>query len=749
MMRRLFTLLLLTLGALCARAGAVDDLLRRVLPYGSDASRFHCSVIPGGAGEGERFTVASDGRRVRVTGTTTVAVAAGVNWFLQRYAGVDISWNCPVGRLPRRLPVVAGETRRAGVDFRYYLNFCTHSYSMAFWDWARWEREIDWMALHGVNLPLVITGQECVWRDVLVRGYGYADTARADAFVAGAAYYGWFFMNNLTGWGGPQSGAWYESRRELARRIFRRMAELGMDPVVPGYVGMVPGDFLAQADGARVREWRAVDIVPGGRWNSFERPAFVNDTLRLREFAAEYYAAFDRLYGDVCRPRFFAIDPFHEGGVPSGVTDAAASVRAMYAALLHHEPGAVWVCQHWQDNPTPIVTHSVPRGRLLILDLHGDNRGDTVCGGHSTAADGAPHRWVWGQVSNFGGNVGLFGRMDRLISCFYKARAGAGKNGLAGIGALPEGIGNNEVLYDLLYALPWTEVGEYSREGWLRDYIYIRYGVRRGTRAWRALEAAWQRLGRGIYNCPNDGQQGTTESVFLMRPSLVPGTVSSWAGSTWYWDFADVRAALGGMLSVADGLRGCDNFRYDLVDVMRQAMADLGKLTLDSLRTAATEAERGRLEDRFLRLILDQDRLLGTRREFRLGTWTEQARSLGTTAAEADLYERNARMLLTTWGGRAQCEAGGLHDYANREWQGLLAAYYYPRWHAFFSRGCREQAWFEEYEWPFATGAPVPRSDLPPGATDPAYGTFRAAPQGDEIALVRELCARYLPGLRE
>ncbi|MBR1732730.1 MAG: hypothetical protein IJ729_03180, partial [Alloprevotella sp.] len=74
---------------------------------------------------------------------------------------------------------------------------------------------------------------------------------------------------------------------------------------------------------------------------------------------------------------------------------------------------------------------------------------------------------------------------------------------------------------------------------------------------------------------------------------------------------------------------------------------------------------------------------------------------------------------------------------------------YYPRWHAFFSRGYRPQAWFDDYEWPFATGAPMPRADLPPGAADPAYGTFRAAPQGDEIALVRELCARYLPGLRE
>ena len=33
------------------------------------------------------------------------------------------------------------------------------SYSMAYWDWNRWEAEIDWMALQGINLPLAFTGK--------------------------------------------------------------------------------------------------------------------------------------------------------------------------------------------------------------------------------------------------------------------------------------------------------------------------------------------------------------------------------------------------------------------------------------------------------------------------------------------------------------------------------------------------------------------------------------------------------------
>jgi hypothetical protein len=38
--------------------------------------------------------------------------------------------------------------------------------SFAWWDWKRWEKEIDWMALQGINLPLAFTGQEAIWQKV-------------------------------------------------------------------------------------------------------------------------------------------------------------------------------------------------------------------------------------------------------------------------------------------------------------------------------------------------------------------------------------------------------------------------------------------------------------------------------------------------------------------------------------------------------------------------------------------------------
>jgi alpha-N-acetylglucosaminidase len=140
------------------------------------------------------------------------------------------------------------------------------------------------------------------------------------------------------------------------------------------------------------------------------------------------------------------------------------------------------------------------------------------------------------------------------------------------------------------------------------------------------------------------------------------------------------------MVSVADKYRGNNNFEYDLVDILRQAIAEKGRLALNVI-SAAYEAEDkalfGMASQSFLNLILLQDELLGTRKEFRVGNWTDMARRIGKTQEEKDLYEWNARVQITTWGNRAVADQGKLRDYAHKEWNGILKDFYYKRWKMF------------------------------------------------------------------
>ena len=165
---------------------------------------------------------------------------------------------------------------------------------------------------------------------------------------------------------------------------------------------------------------------------------------------------------------------------------------------------------------------------------------------------------------------------------------------------------------------------------------------------------------------------------------------------------------------------------------------------------------------RFLEMILDQDRLLGTRTEFRLGRWTQQARSLGTTPEEKDQYEWNARVQITTWGNRTCADAGGLRDYAHKEWQGLLKDFYHMRWAAYF-KALNDQ--MEAKSKPdidkLGNGRykGLTTSDLFALALEQdvkldfyameepwtlQHNPYSPQPEGDAAAIAREICEKYL-----
>lgn len=79
------------------------------------------------------------------------------------------------------------------------MNVCTFSYTAVWWDWPRWERELDWMALNGINAPLALTGQEYIWRRVFVERFGMTRD-ELDEFFTGPAFLAWHRMGNLRAW---------------------------------------------------------------------------------------------------------------------------------------------------------------------------------------------------------------------------------------------------------------------------------------------------------------------------------------------------------------------------------------------------------------------------------------------------------------------------------------------------------------------------------------------------------------------
>ena len=706
-MRKVLVALLCTV-ALGAFANPADDLLNRIdkgaaakfktVLVKSDKDFFEIDQArtrKGNSTSAASKSAAGKNNPIIIRGNSWVNIAVGINWYLKHHAGIHISWNNMNVKLPAVLPVVKQKERHeTDLKLRYNFNYCTFSYTMAFWDWNRWQKEIDWMALHGINMPLAAVGTESVWRNMLLKlGYSEEEVGK---FIAGPAFLAWWEINNLEGWGGPLPLGWYKQQETLQKKILARMKEMGMKPVLPGYCGMVPHD---------AKQKLGLNVTDAGRWNSYQRPANLSPTdSRFAEIADLYYKELTRLYG---KSDYYSMDPFHESGNDAAV-DYGKAGEALMSAMKRANPHAIWVVQGWNENPRPQMIANLKVGDLLVLDLFSESRQnfEDFCTGENTSGtekkdsgtskkEGiyGKHQWLFCLLENFGGNVGLHGRMDQLLNNFYLA---TGKkdtpkqensslltlhSSLKGWGFTMEGSENNPVMFELMSELPWR-AEKITKEDWIREYCYARYGVHDAT-----IEKAWILLAQSIYNCPKGNiQQGTHESIFCARPSLNSYQVSTWSLMSNYYDPEDTRQAAILLTSVAEKYRGNNNFEYDLVDICRQALADQGRKQY--LKTMADYKSFSRQEfkkdsNRFLKMILLQDKLLGTRQEFRLGHWIEEARNLGKTAEEKDLYEWNARVQITTWGNRICADNGGLHDYGHKEWQGLLKDFYYLRWSTF------------------------------------------------------------------
>ena len=677
-MKKFLCLISLFLLGITLYASPITGLLERI-----DKGASRKFVIERLKGEKDFFELDQKGNKVVVRGNNYVSIATGINWYLKYYAGINLSWNGMQADLPEVLPpVLKKERHETDLKLRYDFNYCTFSYSMAFWDWKRWEQEIDWMALHGINLPLAMVGTDVVWKNVLEE-LGYT-REEINAFIAGPGFQAWWLMNNLEGWGGPNPDSWYERQEELQKRILKRMREYGIEPVLPGYSGMVPHN---------AKDRLGLNVADPGRWNGYPRPAFLQPTdPQFERIAALYYQEMTRLYG---KASYYSMDPFHEGGNTSGV-DLEAAGKAIWKAMKQANPRAAWVVQAWGANPRPQMIRDLPAGDMVVLDLFSESRpqwGDPASSWYRKEGFGQ-HDWLFCMLLNYGGNVGLHGKMAHLIEEFYKAKDSSFGKTLKGVGMTMEGIENNPVMYELLCELPWREQ-RFSKDEWLEGYLKARYG-----KSDSQVSQAWMLLSNTIYNCPAAStQQGTHESILCARPSWKAYQVSSWSEMSDYYDPADVIRAAGMMVDAAERFRGNNNFEYDLVDIVRQAVAEKGRLMYRVLVDAYKAGDRELFKlssDRFLRLILMQDRLLATRPEFKVGRWLESARNLGSTEEEKDWYEWNARVQITTWGNRVAADDGGLHDYAHREWNGLLRDFYYLRW----------KTWLDEQLKSFEGGQP-------------------------------------------
>lgn len=703
--RLLLLLAILFIPAASWSESPIQALTQRVL--GHDADRFRFETLASSAKD--RFEVEAKDGKIVVRGATPAVQASGLMAYLKQYCHCDVSWTARQLAIPTDLPKPNGVyTASSPFQYRYYLNFCTFNYTMSFWDWNRWEQEIDWMALNGINLCLAAQiGQEAVWQRTMKRLGQTDDEVRK--FLPGPAFGAWWMMGNHQGWGGPDPEWWIDRQVTLQKKILARMRSLGIQPVLAAFYGNVPSSLKNHYPSSR--------FVSTGNWIGYQRPDMVvpSDPL-FDKVSKTFYEEESKLFG---KARFYAGDPFHEGSVAE--VNLKQAGEAIEGAMQRTSPGSSWVLQAWGNNPQDGMLAGTTASHTLVLDLRGEG-GGVWQQRHSFG--GRP--WILCTIGGFGGKRHFSGWMPEISQGPYRAM---GASGFSGIGTVMEGSDLNDALYQMFYDLTYRDKAPDIGD-WCAEYSQRRYGGND-----RHTEAAWRIFARSVYALPAaSAADGEPESVLCARPALQIESASSWGTTIRHYRFADLIDGWRELLQ-ARSLVGSDAYRYDLVDVTRQVLSDWGQIChrrmADAFRAKNAQAF-DKESARFLQIIEDMDRLLATRREFLLGSWIESARSLGRSPADKDWLEWNARTQITTWGFGGASES--LRDYANKEWSGLLAGFYLKRWSRWIEDRKQELSgrklgdirWID---WELAWGK--------------GHEKYPATPSGDPVKAANEIASKY------
>jgi alpha-N-acetylglucosaminidase len=626
-------------------------------------------------------------------GSSGVSVASALNYYLKNYCHVLITWNGSSLAMPQYLPRVESKVHKmTPYTYRYYLNYCTFQYSMAWWGWERWQREIDWMALNGINMPLALTGEEDIWQEVY-RSMGFTE-AELDKFFTGPAYFSWLWMGNIDAWGGPLPAHWKESHLLLQKKILQAERGFGMKPVLPAFTGHVPPSFKVRFPNARVKKTN---------WDAGFPDVYILDPSDplFEAIGKKFIEVQTREFGT---DHLYSADTFNENVPPT--SDSAyldGMSKKVYASMAAADPAAVWVMQGWMFHynaaywkPTQIqaLLKAVPDDHMILLDLYSESH---PVWNRTEAYYGKP--WVWNMLHNFGGNISLWGRMRHVAEDPAKALHDPAAGKMVGIGLTPEGIEQNPALYQLMLENVWQDE-PVKVEDWLDAYVRERYsdagmedwelasvggfkgkaiGDTAAKIAWRSVREGWRLLDSSVY----DGGlgEGGPESIIQARPTFEKSidrvlTKLDYDPALLYkaWELFE---------GAAPYLGKSDGFRYDLADITRQVLANYASPLQQNIAVAWQAKDSAAFHGytrKFLVLMDDMDRLLATRRDFLLGKWIHDAQACGITPAEKDLYEKNARDLITLWGDKES----GLREYSCRQWSGLIKGFYKPRWELFF-----------------------------------------------------------------
>lgn len=476
-------------------------------------------------------------------------------------------------------------------------------------------------------------------------------------------------MGNVSGIDGPLNPDWHAGQLALQHKILDRMRALGMKPICPGFPGFIPEAFRRIYPDLHI-----VETHWGGAFHNW----MISPTEPLfAKISEAFIKEWEKEFG---KCDYYLVDsfnemdiPFPEKGNPARYEMAASYGEKVYSSIKRANKDAVWVMQGWMfgyqrhiwDYETlGALVSRVPDDKMLLLDLavdynkhfwHSEVNWEYYKGFYNK-------QWVYSVIPNMGGKTGMTGVLDFYANGHLEVLSSSNRGNLVAHGLAPEGIENNEVLYELVTDAGWSDHRMDVRD-WLKQYSINRYG-----KAPAQLMKAWDYLLKSVY--------GTFTDHPRFNWQFRPGTVKN--GSIYMNE--DYFRGLEAFLSASGELKDSPYYLTDLCEMTAHYLggkAEILTRQIDQEYLLGDTLQAHFLQSRFETFMLGMDRILSQHPILRLDRWVSFASKAARTEAQRKQYEMNARRIVTVWGPPVD-------DYSARMWSGLIGQYYLGRWKEYY-----------------------------------------------------------------
>lgn len=623
----------------------------------------------------DRYAYSVKGQTLTIQASGAVAACRAFYDYTKAKGAGMASWSGNRFTLPQDLYT---EPRSVISPYRghQYFNVVTYGYTAPYWDEARWDQELDWMALHGIDMPLLLLAQEQVYREVFL-DMGLT-SEEVDAWEVGPAHLPWMRMGNLSGnsFDGPLGSDWNDRQVRLCQHVINRMRRLGMKPICPAFGGFVPKDFVKHYEGSL--DYTGWDWVPQDTRNYRLNPG----SKAFAEVGTRFIRKWEEKFG---KCKYYLSDSFNEMEIPQDKALMTSYGDAIYKSIRDANPDAVWTMQGWTvgfqrdswgNGIFQALVKNVPNDKFLLLDMATDyNRTWWKSSYNWDHYDGFyGKQWVWSVIPNMGGKTAFTGVIDYYANGRLDAQHSQNRGNLTGYGIAAEGVENNEILYELITDAGWVGTTDsIDVTAWLQNYATCRYGEFTAQD-----EAYYDALCQTVYNgfCDHPQFAWQVRNNIIGRGSVQLGDAYYQTLESLFASAAPLKARKAALPADAAAL-----YQADLIEAVALYVSGKIEVVNSSIRRA-TEAHDRALANELLghlsALMLRLDRSLTAHPLYNIECWESQAMKMATSEADRKRNAVNARRIVSVWYGHHQKDEP-VNDYACRIWAGLIRDYYLPR----------------------------------------------------------------------